>query len=83
MRHTARLTMAWLLVPVLSLFCLPISGSRSDTKGNDVGLGCGSKSCQTFPHSIGFSGGRLSSYVEGSSALDCPLIHDAQSQDPS
>jgi hypothetical protein len=35
------------------------------------------------PHSIGFSGGQLSSYVEGSSALDFPLIHDAQSQDPS
>ena len=33
-------------------------------------------------HSIGFSGGQLSSYVEGSSALDFPLIHDAQSQDP-
>jgi hypothetical protein len=24
-----------------------------------------------------FSGGQLSSYVEGSSALDFPLIHDA------
>jgi hypothetical protein len=48
MLQTTRLTMAWLLVPVLSLFCLPISGSRSDTKGNDVVLGCGSKSCQTF-----------------------------------
>jgi len=34
-------------------------------------------------HSIGFSGGQLPSYVEGSSALDFPLIHDAQSQDPS
>jgi len=34
------------------------------------------------PHSIGFSGGQLSSYGEGSSALDFPLIHDAQSQDP-
>ncbi len=34
-------------------------------------------------HSIGFSGGQLSSYVEGSSALDFPLIHDARSQDPS
>src|SRR5438093_11726118 len=33
-------------------------------------------------HSIGFSGGQLSSYGEGSSALDFPLIHDAQSQDP-
>ena len=35
-----------------------------------------------FPHSIGFSGGQLSSYAEGSSALDSPLIHDARSQDP-
>jgi len=31
------------------------------------------------PHSIGFSGGQLSSYVEGSSALDFPLVHDARS----
>jgi hypothetical protein len=28
-----------------------------------------------------FSGGQLSSDVEGSSALDFPLIHDALSQD--
>jgi len=35
------------------------------------------------PHSIGLSGGQLSSDVEGSSALDFPLIHDARSQDPS
>jgi hypothetical protein len=34
-----------------------------------------------FSHSIGFSGGQLPSYVEGSAALDFPLIHDAQSQD--
>jgi hypothetical protein len=32
-------------------------------------------------HSIGFRGGQLFSYVEGSSALDLPLIHDAWSQD--
>jgi hypothetical protein len=32
-------------------------------------------------HSIGFSGGQLSSYVEGSSTLDFPLIHDAWLQD--
>ena len=36
-----------------------------------------------FPHSIGFSGGQLSSYIEGSSALDFPLIHDAHSQEQS
>jgi hypothetical protein len=34
-----------------------------------------------YPHSIGFSGGQLSSDVEGSSALDFPLIHDAWLQD--
>ena len=28
------------------------------------------------PHSIGFSGGQVLSYVEGSSALDFPLIHN-------
>jgi hypothetical protein len=33
------------------------------------------------PHSIGFSGGQLSSYVEGSSALDFPLVHDVRSRD--
>ena len=36
----------------------------------------------TYPHSIGFSGEQLSSYGEGSSPLDSPLIHDALSQDP-
>lgn len=41
----------------------------------------------TFPleqktaHSIGFSGGQLSSYGKGSSALDIPLIDNARSQD--
>ncbi len=34
---------------------------------------------QEFTHSIGFSGGQLSSYVEGRSALDFPLVHDARS----
>jgi hypothetical protein len=34
-----------------------------------------------FSHSIGLSGGQLPSYVEGSSALDFPLIYDALSQD--
>jgi hypothetical protein len=33
-------------------------------------------------HSIGFSGGQLSSDGEGNSALDFPLIHDTRSQDP-
>ena len=48
MRHTARLTMACLLVPLLSLLCMPIPGSSSDAKGNDVALGFGLESCQTF-----------------------------------
>jgi hypothetical protein len=34
-------------------------------------------------HSIGFRGGQLPSYVEGSSVLDLPLTHDTRSQDPS
>jgi len=38
----------------------------------------GKQMCK-IPHSIGFSGGQLSSHVEGSSAPDCPLIHDARS----
>jgi len=33
------------------------------------------------PHSIGFRGGQLPSYVEGSPALDFPLIRDARSHD--
>jgi hypothetical protein len=36
---------------------------------------------EELSHSIGFSGGQLPSHVEGSSALDFPLIHDARSQD--
>jgi hypothetical protein len=40
--------MVYLLVPVLSLLCMPIPGSRSDVKGNYVALGFGSESCQTF-----------------------------------
>ena len=37
---------------------------------------------ETHPfNSIGFSGGQRPSYVEGSSALDCLLIHDVQLQD--
>jgi hypothetical protein len=45
---TTRLTMAYLLVPVLLLLCMPISGSSSDVKGNYVALGFGLESCQTF-----------------------------------
>ena len=45
---TTRLTMAYLLVPVLLLLCMPISGNSSDVKGNYVALGFGLESCQTF-----------------------------------
>jgi hypothetical protein len=34
-----------------------------------------------FPHSSGFSGGQLPSYVEDSLGLDFPWLHDALSQD--
>ena len=39
----------------------------------------GNPSTQKVSHSSSFSGGQLPSYVEGSSASDFPLIHDAQS----
>ena len=48
MRHTARLTMAQLLVPVLVLLCMSTPGSSSDAKGNYVALGFGLEACQTF-----------------------------------
>jgi hypothetical protein len=48
MRHTARLTLAHLFVPILWLMCMPISGSSSDAKGNYVALGFGLEACQTF-----------------------------------
>jgi hypothetical protein len=48
MRHTARLAMICLLVPVLSLLCMPSSGSSSDAKGNYVALGFGLEACQSF-----------------------------------
>jgi hypothetical protein len=56
----------------------------ADTQSRPVEfLDCTSLTLDEFqPHSIGLSGGQLSSYVEGSSALDFPLIHDVWSQDP-
>jgi hypothetical protein len=48
MLHTARLTMVYLLVPILLLLCMPIPGSSSDAKGNYVAFGMGLESCQTF-----------------------------------
>ena len=38
------------------------------------------RSFEEDSHSIGFSGGQLPSYVEGSSALDFPLRHVTRSQ---
>jgi hypothetical protein len=55
MRHTARLTMAQLLVPVLVLLCMSTPGSSSDAKGNYVALGFGLESCQTFLQARGSS----------------------------
>src|SRR5215813_661561 len=48
MLQTARLTIVYLLVPVLALLWLPLPGSGSDAKGNYVALGFGLESCQTF-----------------------------------
>ena len=48
MLHTTRLTMAYLVVPVLLLVCMLSSGSSRDAKGNYVALGFGLASCQTF-----------------------------------
>jgi hypothetical protein len=45
MLHTARLTMVYLLVPILLLLCMPIPGSSSDAKGNYVAFGMGLESC--------------------------------------
>ena len=50
MRHTARLTMVSLVVPVLVLLCMSTPGNSSDAKGNYVALGFGLESCQTFLH---------------------------------
>jgi hypothetical protein len=50
MLHTARLTIVYLLVPILLLMCIPIPGSSSDAQGNYVALGFGLESCQSFLH---------------------------------
>jgi hypothetical protein len=42
----------------------------------------GLTAAQVRAHSTGFSGGQLSSYGKGSSALDFLLVHDAQSPEP-
>ena len=48
MLHTARSTLAYLLVPILLLMWLPFPVRGSDAKGNYVALGFGLESCQTF-----------------------------------
>ena len=45
---TARLTMGYLLVPVLVLLLTSMPVRGSDAKGNYVALGFGLESCQTF-----------------------------------
>src|SRR5215468_8849129 len=48
MRHTMRLTLVCLLVPILLLMLMPMPVRGNDTKGNYVALGFGSEACQTF-----------------------------------
>ena len=48
MLHTPRLTVLYLLVPILLLMLMPIPVSSSDAQGNYVALGVGLESCQTF-----------------------------------
>ena len=48
MLSTTRLTLLCLLVPMLLLVLMPIPVRGSDVKGNDVALGFGLESCQTF-----------------------------------
>jgi hypothetical protein len=48
MLHTARPTTVYLLVPTLFLLSMAMPVRRSDAKGNDVALGFGLESCQSF-----------------------------------
>ena len=48
MRHTARSTMLYFLIPILLLMLVPVPVSSSDAQGNYVALGFGLESCQTF-----------------------------------
>src|SRR6266404_6060681 len=48
MRHTARRTIVYLLVPMLLLLLMPVPGRSSDAKGNYVALGFGLESCGAF-----------------------------------
>jgi hypothetical protein len=44
------LTIASLFVPILLTMFMPVPGSSGEAKGNDVALGFGLESCQTFLH---------------------------------
>jgi hypothetical protein len=48
MRHTARPTTVYLLVPTLFLLSMALPVRGGDAKGNYVALGFGLESCQTF-----------------------------------
>ena len=48
MRHTARPTTVYLVVPTLFLLSMALPVSGGDAKGNYVALGFGAESCQTF-----------------------------------
>ena len=48
MLYRARLTMVYLVVPILWLMYMPIPVSGDDANGNYVALGFGLESCQTF-----------------------------------
>jgi len=50
MRHTARPTTVYLVVPTLFLLSMALPVSGGDAKGNYVALGFGAESCQTFLH---------------------------------
>ena len=48
MRHSVPHPTRLLWGVMLLLFCVPLAGRGSDAQGNDVALGFGSESCQTF-----------------------------------
>jgi hypothetical protein len=50
MGQTARLTLLYLVVPILMCLVVPVPVHSGDAKGNDVALGFGSEACQTFLH---------------------------------
>src|SRR5262249_3755210 len=62
MRPTSRLTIIYLLVPILFLLFIPSPGRSSDANGNYVALGFGLESCQTFLQAV-------------SNSLDLPYRH--------